>query len=328
MDIKFRWNFKNQEASLNTLNDLAQIGLYTRDIKKLKNLIKETLGLNLDDSEFGVDFLFMIRDNNSDETHVNDKKTRGFLRFKYVSYRNHYGSIQRRTHSENVNKINNNNKEFALNIYRVVDGKRVNILTKPLCIFTNPLTMLNTEGFEDLKRNIIKLGISLMLLKNFLDMLLTDPNLRKLPNAEKLIKHLQIYTYRSANGDVVVYLDKTLQELATSTTGPTITVSNQKGAQYFHTPEWTYGGEYTDLQDIDQSVHHLTKNIYYAKQDVIVNGKTIIKKGHGFVLCSDYYNNEESDDELFQLFVDHELNDNPEGKISAIYVSSPKISIL
>jgi hypothetical protein len=41
-------------------------------------------------------------------------------------------------------------------------------------------------------------------------MLLTDPNLRKLQNAEKLIKHLQIYTYKSTNGDVVVYLDKTL----------------------------------------------------------------------------------------------------------------------
>jgi hypothetical protein len=31
---------------------------------------------------------------------------------------------------------------------------------------------------------------------------------------------------------------------------------------------------------------------------------------------------------LFKLFVDNELNRNPEGKISRIYVSSPKISIL
>jgi hypothetical protein len=30
---------------------------------------------------------------------------------------------------------------------------------------------------------------------------------------------------------------------------------------------------------------------------------------------------------LLQLFVDKELNDNPEGKISVIYVSSPKISV-
>ena len=318
----------DQEAALNTLNDLAQIGLYTRDIKEVKKLVKETLGLNLDDSEFGVDFLFMIRDNNSDKTHVNAKKSRGFLRFIMSPVESIMGVFRGEHTPENVNKINNNNKEFALNIYRVVDGKRVNILTKPLCIFTNPLTMLNTEGFEDLKKEYNKIKNKPDAPREFLNMLLTDPNLRKLPNAEKLIKHLQIYTYRSTNGDVVVYLDKTLQELATSTTGPTITVSNQKGAQYFHTPEWTYGGEYTDLQDIDQSVHHLTQNIYYSKQDVIVNGKTLIKKGHGFVLCSDYYNNGESDEELFQLFVDHELNDNPDGKISVIYVSSPKISIL
>jgi hypothetical protein len=57
----------------------------------------------------------------------------------------------------NVDKVGNNNKEFALNVYRVVDGKRVNILTKPLCIFTNPLTMLNTEGFEDLKKEYNKI---------------------------------------------------------------------------------------------------------------------------------------------------------------------------
>ena len=318
----------DQEAALNTLNDLAQIGLYTRDIKEVKKLVKETLGLNLDDSEFGVDFLFMIRDNNADETHVNAKKSRGFLRFIMSPVETIMGVFRGEHTPDNVNKVNNNNKEFALNIYRVIDGKRVNILTKPLCIFTNPLTMLNTEGFEDLKKEYNKIKNRSDAPKEFLNMLLTDPTLRKLPNAEKLIKHLQIYTYRSTNGDVVVYLDKTLQELATSTTGPTITVSNQKGAQYFHTPEWTYGGEYTDLQDIDQSVHHLTQNIYYAKQDVIVNGRTVIKKGHGFVLCSDFYNNGESDEELFQLFVDNELNDNPDGKISAIYVSSPKISIL
>jgi hypothetical protein len=36
-------------------------------------------------------------------------------------------------------------------------------------------------------------------------------------------------------------------------------------------------------------VHHLTKKIYYTPKDVIVNGKTIIKKGHGFVLATDYH---------------------------------------
>ena len=82
----------------------------------------------------------------------------------------------------------------------------------------------------------------------------------------------------------------------------------------------------SNLSDIDQSVHHLTKKIYYTPKDVIVNGKTIIKKGHGFVLATDYHQTID-DDDLLQLFVDRELNDNPEGKISVIYVSSPKISV-
>lgn len=318
---------KNQQDALETLNELAQIGLHAKNIAEVKKQVKETLGLNLDDSEFGIDFLFMIRDNINDETHVNAKKSRGFLRFLTSPIETIIGVFRGEHTPDNVDKVGNNNKEFALNVYKVVDGKRVNILTKPLCIFTNPLTMLNTEGFEDLKKEYNKIRNTEDAPRRFLSMLLSDPELRKLPNAEKLIKHLQIYTYKNINGDVVVYLDKTLQELAIATTGPTITVSNQKGAQYFHTPEWTYGGEYTNIEDIDQTVHHLTKNIYYSKNDVVVNGKTIVKKGHGFVLCSDFYR-DKTDDELFQLFVDNELSMNPDGKISVIYVSSPKISIL
>jgi len=180
----------HQEEALDTLNDLAQIGLYTRDINEVKKLVKETLGLNLDDSEFGVDFLFMIRDNNADETHANAKKSGGFLRFIMSPIETIIGVFRGEHTPENANKVNNNNKEFALNIYRVVDGKRVNILTKPLCIFTNPLTMLNTEGFEDLKKEYNKIRNEHNAPKEFLNMLLTDPNLRKLPNAEKLIKHL------------------------------------------------------------------------------------------------------------------------------------------
>ena len=318
---------KNQQDALETLNELAQIGLHAKNMAEAKKQVKETLGLNLDDSEFGIDFLFMIRDNVNDETHVNAKKSKGFLRFLTSPIETIIGVFRGKHTPDNVDKVGNNNKEFVLNVYRVVDGKRVNILTKPLCIFTSPLTMLNTEGFEDLKKEYNKIKNTEDAPRKFLSMLLSDPELRKLPNAEKLIKHLQIYTYKNISGDVVVYLDKTLQELATATTGPTITVSNQKGAQYFHTPEWTYGGEYTNIEDIDQTVHHLTKNIYYSKNDVVVNGKTIVKKGHGFVLCSDFYR-DKTDDELFQLFVDNELNKNPDGKISVIYVSSPKISIL
>lgn len=331
-DFAKNWAIKNgkivnKQDALETLNELAQIGLYTKSMSEVKRQVKDTLGLNLDDSEFGVDFLFMIRDNKTDETHVDAKKSGGFLRFLVSPVETIIGIFRGEHTPDNANKVNNNNKEFALNVYRVIDGKRVNILTKSLCIFTNPLTMLNTEGFEDLKKEYNKIKDNPNAPEKFLNLLLTDSELRKLPNAEKLIKHLQIYTYKSKNGDVVVYLDKTLQELADSTTGPTITVNDQKGAQYFYTPEWIYGGEYTNLEDIDQTAHHLTKDIYYSKNDVVVNGKVIVKKGHGFVLCSDFYRNM-SDQDLFQLFVDNELKDNPDGKISVIYVSSPKISIL
>jgi len=159
-------------------------------MSEVKRQVKDTLGLNLDDSEFGVDFLFMIRDNKTDETHVNAKKSRGFLRFLVSPIETIMGIFRGEHTPDNANKVNNNNKEFALNVYRVVDGKRVNILTKPLCIFTNPLTMLNTEGFEDLKKEYNKIKDDPNAPEKFLNLLLTNSELRKLPNAEKLIKHL------------------------------------------------------------------------------------------------------------------------------------------
>lgn len=323
----------NQDSALNALNSVIQAGLYLKDKEEIKKKVKEALGLNLDESEFGVDFLFMFRDTYTSESNVNTKKKQGFLRTLKDKVEGLFGIFRGDNTPKNILEAQQN-KQFALNIYRVENGKRINILTTPLAIFTNPLTMLNTKGFEKFKdeynktKNIEKFK-NILVNKDFLDTLSTEEK----ANANKLYKHLVIYTHKGINGtndshsgDAVVYLDGTLAEIATSITGPTITVKTDKGVQYFHTQEYEYDGEYTNIQDIDQSVHYLSKKIYYTKDDIVVNGKLVVKKGKGFILVSDFYRTL-NDDDLFQMFVDKELNDNPEGKISVIYVSSPKISV-
>ena len=332
LKLKSDGTLANQEQALATLNKIIQAGLYLKDKNEIKKEIKEVLGLNLDESEFGVDFLFMFRDTYTEPGNVSEKKKKGFLRTLKSKLETLFGIYRGENTPKEVLDAGQN-KQFALNLYRVVNGKRVNILTTPLAIFTNPLTMLNTKGFEKFKTEYSKVRnddkfIQTLQDPNFVNTLSTIEK----ANANKLLKHLLIYTHKGMNvknnphsGDAVIYLDGTLAELATEITGPTITVK-EKGGEYFHSNEQHYDGEYTDLSEIDQSVHHLTKKIYYTPKDVIVNGKTIIKKGHGFVLATDYHQTID-DDDLLQLFVDKELNDNPEGKISVIYVSSPKISV-
>lgn len=326
----------NQKAAVETLNAIAQIGLYTKDKESIKQQIKSTLGLNLNDDEFGVDFLFMFRDTLTSESNINTKKSKGFLRMLRGVSERLFGIFRGEHTPSNRLESGNRNKQFALNLYRVVDGKRVNILTVPLAIFTNPLSMLNTKGFENLKKEYEK-TLDLEKFKSTLqdETFLNTLNTIEKANAGKLLKHILIYTHKGKNladnidpntGDAVIYLDGTLAELATSITGPTITVKNDKGEEYFHSEDWKYNGEYTNISDIDQTTHHLTSKIYFSPNDIVINGKVKVKKGHSFVLASDYYRTQ-SDEDIFQLFVDNELNENPEGKISVVYVSSPKISI-
>jgi hypothetical protein len=85
------------------------------------------------------------------------------------------------------------------------------------------------------------------------DLLKNDPAVKSLPNADKLLKALEIYTYKNSNGDVVVYMpdDWTLAGASKAITGPTITVSKLKGYDYIFTDKFQYNGEYVELKDID-----------------------------------------------------------------------------
>ena len=107
---------KNQKEALEVLNQISQIGLYAKNMAEAKEQIRKTLGLQLDDSEFGIDFLFMIRDNNDEASHVQAKKSKKFLRFLTSPIETIIGVFRGKNTPENVDKVGNNNKEFALNV--------------------------------------------------------------------------------------------------------------------------------------------------------------------------------------------------------------------
>ena len=305
-------------AILNILNEIRQAGLYLDDKEEIKRRIKNALGLQLNDDEFGVDFLFMVKDTDPD---YYDEKIRGGFGRLIKSLKEKLLGVFKGSKQEAIQ-----NKYFALNVYRVQKGengaaRRINFLTVPVSIFTSPLTMLQTDAFKPLAQIFETRANKDM--NRMIDLIENDSSVASLPNAQKLLKSLKIYTYKNKNGDAVVYLDDdfTIAGKSKVISGPTITVKDNKGFDYYFSPEYKYAGTYINISEIDQNAHHLSKKVYYSPEDVLdKNGNVLIQKGHRFVLISDLqkYDN---DQEMFEDF----LNEKP--WVSRVYVSSPKVNI-
>lgn len=330
LGLKADGTLNNQEEILNRLNTITQAGLYFDDKEKIKETIIRELGLNLSPDEIGIDFLFEIVNTNEgyvQQRDENSKKDNKWYNRLYKSLKEKLIGVHRGPSTTSDIEEASQNKYFSLNVNRIVDGKRVNFLTVPLTIFTSPLTMLNTDDFSALNR-VFKnqAGRNMEVMK---DLLKNDSSVKSLPNADKLLKSLEIYTYKSSSGDVVVYMpdDWTLAGASKAITGPTITVSKLKGYDYIFTDKFQYNGEYVELKDIDQSVHHISNDIYYATEDVLnAKGEVVIRKGHRFVLVSDYHNYS-NDVDMFADFERSELKGKSQGLVSVIYVSAPKVTI-
>ena len=330
LGLKSDRTLNNQTEALNRLNAITQAGLYFDDKEMIKKIIITELGLNLSPDEIGIDFLFEITNTNEDyveQRDENSKKDKKWYNRLFKSLKEKLIGVHRGPRTTSDIEDASQNKYFSLNVHRIVDGKKVNFLTVPLAIFTSPLTMLNTEDFAALNSVFKKqAGKNMEVMK---DLLKNDPAVKSLPNADKLLKALEIYTYKNSDGDVVVYMpdDWTLAGASKAITGPTITVSKLKGYDYVFTDKFQYNGEYVELKDIDQSVHHLSKDIYYTPEDVLnAKGEVVIRKGHRFVLVSDYHNYN-NDSDMFADFERTELKGKSQGIVSVIYVSAPKVSI-
>lgn len=315
---------KDQKNILNILNSITQTGLYLDDREKIKEEIIKTLQLNLSSEEIGIDYLYQIKSYDNSFVSSKGKFNRMFKSLKETLI----GIFRGKSITEPIIEEAGQNKFFSLNVYYVKDGKRINFLTVPLTIFTSPLTMMESEDFSELKKVFINKANKNQ--ERMIDLLQNDDEVKKLPNAQKLLKSFLIYTYKNWNGDVVVYMpeDFTLAGSSKALSGPNITVSDSKGHSYFYTDKFRYNGEYVELKDIDQSVHHISKDIYYTPEDVVnTNGEVIIKKGHRFVLISDY-GNYRSDQDMIRAFNESELKGKSKGIVSVVYVSGPKVSVV
>lgn len=324
----------NQEVALATLNKLRQIGTYETDIKEIKRQVKDTLGIQVD---FGVNFQYMTV-TRGDQSTFNAKNSSGFGRFFRGVKEQIVGLF---TGSSAQSKEATQESYFAMNIYVIDNNMRKSVLTIPISIFTSPLTMMNTNGMEPLRRlfppkSAGKLGIRMQKMKDLLSDDTTfeqaissfseeDKNLARI-NRPKLLKHFRIYTYNSFTDAVIFFPDDwTFAGQAQRITGPNIT-THEKGGEYFE-ERFYWPGEYINLDDLDTSIHSISSDVFYSDGDIKLNGKTVIKSGYPFVLISDFYDlSNMSRQEILDKFMQEEINDNPSGKISAIMVCTPAVS--
>jgi hypothetical protein len=208
-----------------------------------------------------------------------------------------------------------------------VTQKRKYALTVPLAIFTNPMTMLQTDGFQALKTKFesVEIGTDTRKMEEWI-VSNNIINNASYPNAQKLLWSLMVWNYKNTvvnnpnGGDVVVWMDEdfVLADKATARTGPVITVKKtrgkkgvlghpyySKGEEYYHDNTFLYTGEYVDLNTVDQSVHHISKGVYVNADPNLdikrADGTVAIPRGHAFVLVTDYYK-DKTDEELFDLY--------------------------
>lgn len=333
-------HLNDEHNALKILTQLTQLCLYEKDPDKIKAGFSKILNLR-SDVDFGINFGYMSWGERSDDLNSKDPKYKRFFRglreklygvFTGTKYKDKDIAAQRHG--------------IVANLYireKLANGKtnRRIVTTLPLSIFTSPLTMLDTKGFERFKLLFNTMTGDLgHRMQSFKDLLsdetefnnrisrqpgITQEEIKVAKaNRVKLLKHFILYT--SWQDQIALFPDDFVFAQQFQPLGPNITTKD-KGNEYEQPSEmFVWKGEYMSLKDVDQSIHHISKHVYYTTEDVVINGRTIIKAGHGFVLCSDV---EEAGNEreLLEKFVEEELKDEPDGKISLLYTSSPGVSI-
>ena len=333
-------HLNDERNALKILTELTQLCLYEKDPDKIKAGFARILNLR-SDVDFGINFGYMSWGERSDDLDSKDPKYKRFFRglkeklygvFTGTKYKDKDLAAQRHG--------------IVANLYireKLANGKvnRRIVTTLPLSIFTSPLTMLDTKGFERFKLLFNTMTGDLgHRMQSFKDLLsdeaefnnrisrqpgITQEEIKVAKaNRVKLLKHFILYT--SWQDQIVLFPDDFVFAQQFQPLGPNITTKD-KGNEYEQPSEmFVWKGEYMNLKDVDTSIHHISKHVYYTTEDVVINGRVVVKAGHGFVLCSDTeeIGNEQT---LLEKFVERELKDEPEGRISLLYTSSPGVSI-
>ena len=204
-----------------------------------------------------------------------------------------------------------------------IDNKQV--LEVPVAMMTSPFTMLNTQGFEDLKDVFINnCGESLNKFKEWLWSHYNDSNAPL--HTKSMYKLVELYSNYS---NFVVRFDDNFTLNAGKITG--IIHAQTRGEEYFFTHDYDYKGQPVSLEDYRKrmswrNISEIRAN--NSKSDVVVNGQIIAKSGDPFVLISDAPELKNASFEtLMEQFIKQAENFNEPKKVKRMYLYAPEGTI-
>jgi hypothetical protein len=136
---------------------------------------------------------------------------------------------------------------------------------------------------------------------------------------------LELYTWNDPGKNYkFVYIDN-FKELIKNFEETGVTIwTKESGANYEHNSNYYAAAEWKTLSDMQIPGRKISK-IYTAKESEKINGKTVIKAGHPFVLVSDYYSTF-TDKQLLDAYR-QEQQSGKSHKISLIYVTTPGVTV-
>lgn len=330
---------QNREEAEHILAIVRNSGLTISGKSNLIDILRKIL--KIDDSEYknsviGVDYVYKINKQSPDNEEkgiqpTREKSYRRFLRAAKEFILNIIGTSEKDVKERNKAR----SKTIDMVVYvQTAKGTRKNILDIPLAMFTNPITMLSTDGFEALNSKFKELGSNLNEFRKYLD---TDTS----PQANLMKIHID--TYQSIEDSAIYFNwdeDKTLVDMAKASTGVFTSFKERGTDEVYLKDGFYYNGEWIDL-DLLRSLpgNIISDQIYTTNSDVYYGdgSKNIaIRKGHPFILISkdptlgvisEGKLKNKGDDVLINTYTNWIKNPVGICSVSRIYISSPKANI-
>lgn len=268
-----------------------------------------------------------------DETIDMDKNGNGRNRFTKWAKESIFGAFMGKNSNYKTNHAGQDKSVVMIVYSKSSDNgkeKRHNILEVPLFIFTSPFSMMKTKGFEDINEQFKTYEGQHNSLGSLYDFLGTDEG-KKMKNADKMRRLIELYTKKVSDGNMIHYFDDKFipSEYASSVTGPYIICGNAKGHDYIYSGDYMSSGEWTDLDKINKDAMDMSDNIYIAKDDIFDKaGNLMVGSGDAFVVTSAFRGSNVEGKDKDQGMLDGWLKqDGKGGPYSVLLVSMPKISI-
>lgn len=328
---------------LERLKSIRSIGLYAKTQEEIIEKLKIELPL-LENSDISARLMFKStempgkakgpdKEESSFDAWANKHRLGRFIKSIKEKVRGIF--------SKDAKKQQPSQKTISLFVTQKNDkGKNEGILEIPLVVFSNPLTMLGTKGFEEINEVANRLKSQLNITKDtpnaftlLADALEQELTKNKVRQSDNFLKLLKLFRFTS---NKVVFLDKTgevtLSGLLTNT-GPLVTTVQKgkpgKGFENYYNDDFQYDGEWVNLNDyIKESGNAVSRPISCLDNLYDSEGNLQVIKGHPLVLVSDAFSEIPMDtNSMIDQYI-KQLKDPSEPKlVKRVYVSPPTVTL-